>query len=37
VGVVLAPADLVRIDEVAPRGIAAGDRYHPQGMRTVNL
>ncbi len=37
VGVVLTPADLARIDEVAPRGIAAGDRYHPQGMRTVNL
>ncbi len=37
VGVVLTPADLARIDEVAPRGIAAGERYHPQGMRTVNL
>ena len=37
VGVVLTPSDLARIDEVAPRGIAAGDRYHPQGMRTVNL
>lgn len=37
VDVVLTPADLARIDEVAPRGIAAGDRYHPQGMRTVNL
>ena len=37
VGVVLTPSDLARTDEVAPRGIAAGDRYHPQGMRTVNL
>ena len=37
VGVVLTPSDLARIDEAAPRGIAAGDRYHPQGMRTVNL
>jgi aryl-alcohol dehydrogenase-like predicted oxidoreductase len=28
--------DLRRIEEIAPRGIAAGERYHPQGMRTVN-
>ena len=34
--VVLTPDDLARIDEVAPRGIAAGDRYAPQGMRAVN-
>ena len=36
VDVVLTSADLARIDEVAPRGIAAGDRYAPQGMRAVN-
>jgi aryl-alcohol dehydrogenase-like predicted oxidoreductase len=32
----LAPQDLARIDEVAPRGAAAGDRYHPAGMQAVN-
>jgi aryl-alcohol dehydrogenase-like predicted oxidoreductase len=37
VDVVLTPADLARLNEVAPRGIAAGDRYHPQGMRALNL
>ncbi len=36
VDVVLTSADLARIDEAAPRGIAAGDRYAPQGMRAVN-
>ena len=36
VDIVLTPADLARIDEVAPRGIAAGDRYGPEGMRAVN-
>jgi aryl-alcohol dehydrogenase-like predicted oxidoreductase len=36
VEIVLTPADLARIDEIAPRGIAAGDRYAPEGMRTVN-
>ena len=34
--VALTPADLARLDEVAPWGVAAGDRYHPQAMRTVN-
>jgi aryl-alcohol dehydrogenase-like predicted oxidoreductase len=33
----LTPADLARIDEVAPKGVAAGDRYTPEGMRFVNL
>jgi aryl-alcohol dehydrogenase-like predicted oxidoreductase len=28
--------DLERIDEVAPRGAASGDRYHPTGMQAVN-
>jgi aryl-alcohol dehydrogenase-like predicted oxidoreductase len=36
VDIVLTSADLARIDEVAPRGIAAGERYAPQGMRGVN-
>ena len=32
----LAPADLEEIEEVAPKGAAAGDRYHEAGMRTIN-
>jgi len=32
----LAPADLEEIDEVAPKGVAAGARYHEAGMRTIN-
>ncbi|HYF40568.1 MAG TPA: aldo/keto reductase [Gemmatimonadales bacterium] len=32
----LAPADLEEIEEVAPKGVAAGDRYHEAGMRTIN-
>jgi aryl-alcohol dehydrogenase-like predicted oxidoreductase len=32
----LTPADLEEIDEVAPRGVAAGERYAEGGMRTVN-
>ena len=32
----LTPEDLRRIEEVAPRGAAAGDRYPAPGMRTVN-
>ena len=32
----LTPADLRRIDGVAPKGVAAGDRYPEGGMRTVN-
>ncbi|MGH7509574.1 MAG: aldo/keto reductase [Gemmatimonadales bacterium] len=32
----LAPADLERIEEVAPKGVAAGDRYHEAGMRTID-
>jgi aryl-alcohol dehydrogenase-like predicted oxidoreductase len=28
--------DLARIDTAAPKGAAAGDRYHPAGMATVN-
>ena len=32
----LMPADLERIEDVAPKGAAAGDRYHEAGMRTIN-
>jgi aryl-alcohol dehydrogenase-like predicted oxidoreductase len=31
----LSRADLERIEEVAPKGVAAGDRYHEAGMRTI--
>jgi aryl-alcohol dehydrogenase-like predicted oxidoreductase len=32
----LTPSDLDEIEEVAPKGVAAGDRYHEAGMRTIN-
>jgi aryl-alcohol dehydrogenase-like predicted oxidoreductase len=32
----LTPDDLRRIDEVAPRGVASGERYPPHMMATVN-
>jgi aryl-alcohol dehydrogenase-like predicted oxidoreductase len=32
----LTASDLEAIEEVAPRGVAAGDRYHEAGMRTLN-
>jgi aryl-alcohol dehydrogenase-like predicted oxidoreductase len=32
----LSPEDLRRIDEVAPKGVTAGDRYPATGMATVN-
>lgn len=32
----LSPSDLDAIEEVAPKGAAAGDRYHEAGMRTIN-
>ena len=35
-GVQLTDEDLRRIDSIVPRGAAAGDRYAPQGMTTVN-
>jgi aryl-alcohol dehydrogenase-like predicted oxidoreductase len=35
--IVLGREDLARIDEVAPRGAFAGERYPPQGMERVNL
>ncbi len=35
--VTLTERDLASIDEVAPRGVAAGPRYDERGMRTVNV
>jgi aryl-alcohol dehydrogenase-like predicted oxidoreductase len=32
----LTPADLEEIEDIAPKGVAAGDRYPEAGMRTVN-
>jgi aryl-alcohol dehydrogenase-like predicted oxidoreductase len=32
----LSKEDLRRIEEAAPKGVTAGDRYAPQGMRTIN-
>jgi aryl-alcohol dehydrogenase-like predicted oxidoreductase len=32
----LSASDLEEIEEVAPHGAAAGDRYHEAGMRTIN-
>ncbi len=32
----LTPSDLEELDEVAPKGVAAGERYNEAGMRTVN-
>ncbi|HJX86559.1 MAG TPA: aldo/keto reductase, partial [Gemmatimonadales bacterium] len=32
----ITPADLEEIDEVAPKGVAAGERYAPGGMKTTN-
>jgi aryl-alcohol dehydrogenase-like predicted oxidoreductase len=32
----LSPADLEQIEEVAPKGVAAGERYHEAGMKTIN-
>ena len=37
VDAVLTPEDLKRIDEVAPKGAAAGERYPEAAMQTVNL
>jgi len=33
----LSPQDLARINEVAPKGITAGERYPEQAMKVVNL
>lgn len=37
IGVKLSREDLARIDETAPKGAAAGNRYPDASMRTVNL
>ncbi len=37
IGIRLTPDDLARIDEVAPKGAAAGERYPPEAMRVFNL
>jgi aryl-alcohol dehydrogenase-like predicted oxidoreductase len=34
--IVLTKEDLARIDRAAPKGVAAGDRYHAAGMATLN-
>jgi aryl-alcohol dehydrogenase-like predicted oxidoreductase len=36
VSITLTSEDLARIDAVAPKGVAAGDRYPAQTMSTVN-
>jgi aryl-alcohol dehydrogenase-like predicted oxidoreductase len=33
----LTPEELARINEIAPQGVAAGDRYHEMGMKVINL
>jgi aryl-alcohol dehydrogenase-like predicted oxidoreductase len=33
----LSAAELARLDEIAPKGAAAGDRYPAEGMKRVNL
>jgi aryl-alcohol dehydrogenase-like predicted oxidoreductase len=32
----LSPAELAQIDEIAPKGAAAGERYHAAGMQTID-
>jgi aryl-alcohol dehydrogenase-like predicted oxidoreductase len=34
--IALSKEDLARIDRVAPKGAAAGERYHPAGMQSLN-
>lgn len=36
-GVTLTPEDLRRIDEIAPKGVAAGERYPEAAMKAVNI
>ena len=36
VDIELTPEELAAIEELAPRGVAVGDRYDPRGMRAVN-
>jgi aryl-alcohol dehydrogenase-like predicted oxidoreductase len=37
IDVELTPADLEEIDSVAPVGVAAGERYHESGMKTLDI
>jgi len=37
VNIKLSPSDLAQIEKLAPRGVAAGDRYTEPAMRRVNL
>ncbi len=36
VDVTLTPAELAELDAIAPKGVAAGDRYHEAGMKAVH-
>jgi aryl-alcohol dehydrogenase-like predicted oxidoreductase len=36
VGITLTPEDLAAIEKVAPAGVAAGERYAPEGMKSLN-
>lgn len=33
----LTTSELARIDEIAPRGVTAGERYHPEGMKRIGI
>ena len=33
----LTASELARINEIAPRGVTAGERYHPEGMKRVGI
>jgi aryl-alcohol dehydrogenase-like predicted oxidoreductase len=37
VNIQLTSADLQRLEKIAPRGVAAGERYTPEAMKRVNL
>ena len=33
----LTPADLARIEEIAPKGVASGERYHEMAMKAIDI
>ena len=33
----LTPADLARIEEIAPKGVASGERYHDMAMKAIDI
>jgi aryl-alcohol dehydrogenase-like predicted oxidoreductase len=33
----LTPADLARIEEIAPKGVASGERYHETAMKAIDI